>query len=92
MRSVSETGKLMHRRDLLSSVALAGTALGLGGVLTGRSAEEKGRLGSTPAADLAGLAGLRDYQNRRSSGCDETGGNADFVSIASGEERMPRVV
>jgi len=75
----------MHRRDLLSSIAVAGTAPGLGGVLRAQTAGEKGRPGYTLGADLAGLGRLPDYQNRRSSGYDRTGGNAHLVSIASGE-------
>ncbi len=75
----------MHRRELLTSVAVAGTALGLGGVLRGQTAPAQGSHASGSGIELAGLAVLRDYQNRRSSSYDRSGGNADFVSIDPGK-------
>ena len=66
------------RRSLLAPAA----ALGLGSLSTIRGAEPP-----TPAglpSGLLDLARLRDYQNRRSSSYDRSGGNADSIPIEPG--------
>jgi hypothetical protein len=66
------------RRSLLAPAA----ALGLGSLSTIRGAEPPKPAGLP--SDLLDLARLRDYQSRRSSSYDRTGGNADFIPIEPG--------
>jgi hypothetical protein len=85
MKSNSEPGKPMRRRDLLASVAAAGTVLGFDGIVRGQTAGNKAGPSSPLSEGLAPLARLRDYEDHRSSSYDKSGGNADFISIESGE-------
>ncbi|MGA3025665.1 MAG: glycoside hydrolase family 172 protein [Bryobacteraceae bacterium] len=66
------------RRSLLAP-ATAAAAFGLGSLGKLQGAEE-----APVSSDLLALARLRDYQTRRSSSYDRTGGNADFIHIDAG--------
>jgi hypothetical protein len=71
----------LPRRDLLTWMATAGAALGLG---TSAHAEPQARSANSAAslpANLGNLARFRDYKNKRASSYDRTGANADFMVL-----------
>jgi len=73
----------IDRRSLLAPAA----ALGLGSLSMGSLSTIRGAEPPEPAglpSDLLDLARLRDYQSRRSSSYDRTGGNADSIHIEPG--------
>lgn len=75
----------LPRRDLLTWMATAGAALGLG---TSAHAEPQARSASSAAslpANLGSLARFRDYKNKRASSYDRTGANADFIVLEPGQ-------
>src|SRR5579859_3063975 len=75
----------LPRRDLLTWMATAGAALGLG---TSEHAEPQARSASSAAslpANLGTLAKFRDYKNKRASSYDRTGANADFIVLEPGQ-------
>ena len=80
-----EVHPALPRRDLLTWMATAGAALGLG---TSAHAEPQARSSSSSAslpANLGNLARFRDYKNKRASSYDRTGANADFIVLEPGE-------
>jgi hypothetical protein len=75
----------LPRRDLLTWMATAGAALGLG---TSAHAEPQARTAGSAAslpANLGTLAKFRDYKNKRASSYDRTGANADFIVLEPGQ-------
>src|SRR5215471_11004992 len=83
----ANNGSAIPRRSVLTRLASAGAALGMGSAPTiGVPVEqEKKDVGSLPPVRFGELARLRDYRNRRASSFDKTGGNADFVRIEPGQ-------
>lgn len=76
----SKTG----RRSFLYSAAASAGILGLGSKEAAQAAETRGPEEPAWPSGFAGLARLRDYEARRASSYDRTGGNADFVRINPG--------
>ncbi len=70
------------RRQFVLSAASAGM-LGLGAASSAQAVSRDANAARWPSG-MAGLARLRDYQVRRASSYDRTGGNADFIRIAPG--------
>lgn len=70
------------RRNFLLSTAAPAFLLGQGA--SGEAAEVHAAGGLPWPSALSGLARLRDYEARRASSYDRTGGNADFVRIEPG--------
>src|SRR5260221_5572077 len=75
----------LPRRDLLTWMASAGAAIGLGSPPPA-AAQTKGSEAATAIpTNLTNLARLRNYQNQRASSFDRTGANADFVRVEPGQ-------
>jgi hypothetical protein len=77
--------RALPRRDLLTSIAGVGAIFGLGPSAVADSPGERESAAASLSGGLGDLARLRDYQNKRASSYDRSGGNADFVSLAPGQ-------
>lgn len=80
--AINEDRSKAGRRNFLLSAAASAGALGLGAAPSAEAAESHHGL-LWPSA-FSGLARLRDYEARRASSYDRTGGNADFARVDPG--------
>src|SRR5258708_7840110 len=75
----------LPRRDLLSWMASAGAAMGLGSPGSAAIQTKSSDAATAIPANLTNLARLRNYQNQRASSYDRTGANADFIVVEPGQ-------
>ena len=75
----------LPRRDLLTWMASAGAAIGLGSPAPAAAQTKGSDAAAAIPANLANLARLRNYQNQRASSYDRTGANADFMVVEPGQ-------
>ena len=75
---------MIGRRKLLVGAAGVTAALGSGSVSDAAYQIQNSNAPDVPPSSLAHLAILRNYQARRSSSYDRSGGNADFLKVPVG--------
>ena len=81
----SLNNRALPRRDLLTWIASAGAAVGIGSSASAEAQDKNSSAVTTLPGNLAHLAKLRNYKSKRASSYDRSGANADFIVLQSGQ-------